>query len=57
MARYKNVEQFMYTETVYYDGETEVAREQNYDTHWYDTEESNVPLTEDEELDYFGDIE
>lgn len=52
---YKNIEVYKYTETVYYNAEgEEVAREDNSDTWWYDTEESNIPLTEEETEDYIN---
>lgn len=57
MTRYKNVEQYISTETVFYEDGVEVARYENCDTRWWDTEQSNIPVTEDEEYDYFGGTE
>lgn len=55
MARYKNVEQYLHTETVYYEDGVEVARVENYDSHWYDTEFENLDVTQDEIDDYYGE--
>ena len=48
----KKTEQFIYTESVFYDvNGVEVARERNYDDAWYDTL-SVEDATEDEISDY-----
>lgn len=54
---YKVNEIMQYTETVYYDENgTEVARERNYDDHWYDSGEREE-LDEYEMYDVFPEDE
>lgn len=47
----KKIEQYMSTETVYYKDGVEIARFENCDAHWYDTQ-SVESISDEEGEDY-----
>ena len=51
--REARVEQYISTETVYYEDGVEVARVENFDGHWYDTKRTYTP-SDDEWEDEVG---